>query len=426
MIKDVNKGIINISYNYQNLPVQIDKQVDTRLEYQYDATGNKLRQTEIYKGLVSKTTDFVGNFVYVNGKPAWNNYDEGRVVYNTNGTFITEAYSKDHLGNVRVTFGFEGALLKVRQVNSYYAFGMNIKELSKNSTNRVHPNEYLYNGKMMQDEQGLNWLDYGARMYDAVLGRWHVSDAFAEQAYSLSPYRYGLNNPISFIDPDGNLESTHTDENGNVIAVYNDGDNGVYKHKGKGEEAKKEVDTKYSKENTSADGEKKGETEYWDEFRDHDNQTGEILDNVAPGAKILFGQHWEPTINKLHNEAKNMNLSEIANNSTDGGKFDVKTKLEYAPNGSATGKMLNGKYATARSAGNYLAGYNGRHGTMLGVGISFTAYMRLAGAVHQGQWKGASTALDVLFGGVSYGNSPWFGEIEYAGRMIQSGWQRKY
>lgn len=48
---NVNKGIINISYNYQNLPVQIDKQVDTRLEYQYDATGNKLRQTEIYKGL---------------------------------------------------------------------------------------------------------------------------------------------------------------------------------------------------------------------------------------------------------------------------------------------------------------------------------------------------------------------------------------
>ncbi len=200
MIKDVNKGIINISYNYQDLPVQLDKQIDTRLEYQYDATGNKLRQTEIYKGLVSKTTDFVGNFVYVYGKPAWNNYDEGRVVYNTNGTYITEAYLKDHLGNVRVAFGFEGALLKVRQVNSYYAFGMNIKELSKNGTNRVHPNEYLYNGKMMQDEQGLNWLDYGARFYDAVLGRWHGLDPLGEKYPDFAGYIYCRDNPITRID----------------------------------------------------------------------------------------------------------------------------------------------------------------------------------------------------------------------------------
>ena len=46
-----NKWIINISYNFRNLPVQLDKQVDTRIDYLYDAAGNKLRQTEIYKGL---------------------------------------------------------------------------------------------------------------------------------------------------------------------------------------------------------------------------------------------------------------------------------------------------------------------------------------------------------------------------------------
>ncbi|MBL7903469.1 MAG: hypothetical protein JNL22_00465 [Bacteroidales bacterium] len=224
LIKDVNKGIINISYNYLNQPTQLDKQTDTRLEYQYDAAGNKLRQTEIYKGVIQKTTDFVGNFVYVNGKPAWNTYDEGRVVYNTNGTFIMEASIKDHLGNIRIAFAPEGSLLKVRQVNSYYAFGMNIKELSKNGSNRVHPNEYLYNGKMMQDEQGLNWLDYGARFYDPVLGRWHAVDPLAEQRNWLSPYQYAQNSPIIRIDPNGMLDDGYTiDEDGYIERVDDTG-----------------------------------------------------------------------------------------------------------------------------------------------------------------------------------------------------------
>lgn len=50
---------------------------------------------------------------------------------------------------------------------------------------------------------GLDLYDYGARLYDSPLGRWHVMDPLCEKYYSVSPYAYCLNNPVKFVDPDG-------------------------------------------------------------------------------------------------------------------------------------------------------------------------------------------------------------------------------
>jgi len=125
---------------------------------------------------------------------------EGRYVFEKENAFA-EFYLKDHLGNVRVAFrrNDKSGTAELREVNAYYPYGMNIRGLS-GVYNTFRPNEFFYQGKEMDDELGLNWLDFHARMYDPVLGRWNVLDP-AQQ--NISGYMAMGDNPVSNIDPDG-------------------------------------------------------------------------------------------------------------------------------------------------------------------------------------------------------------------------------
>ena len=87
-------------------------------------------------------------------------------------------------------------------------------------------NRFKFNGKEEQTTGNLGLLDYGARMYDANIGRWMVQDPLSEKYYAYSQYSFSGNNPILNIDSDGKAWDTFIDA---AFLIYDLG-SALYNH----------------------------------------------------------------------------------------------------------------------------------------------------------------------------------------------------
>lgn len=226
MTQDFNKGVEFIKYNYLNKPYYISFNRSNYITYIYDAAGTKLKKTVHYNG-TETSTDYVGDFVYHENTLSFAASEAGRITPQADGSFRNEYIIADHLGNTRTLFTDANSDGKpeILQENHYDPFCMAIGNLSYETPDGN--NKYKYNGKELQDDLGLNWYDYGARMYDAAIGRWHVVDPMANLRNWVSSYTYCQNNPMNRIDPDGALDTKYEDEEGNELLNTEDGSSAV-------------------------------------------------------------------------------------------------------------------------------------------------------------------------------------------------------
>ena len=198
MVYDSRRGL-NLQYNFINLIRNVsDLSTGTvKAAYTYSADGVKRRVEDADR----RGYRYRGDLVYrlENGISTLESasFAGGRIV-RSGSDYLPKYFITDHLGSVRVVEDAYGA---VEETNDYYPFGCRWAD----SGSAVSTNRYRFAGKEEQRTGELDFIDFGARMYDPALARWFVQDCYAEKYFPLSPYCYCANNPLNVVDPDGKI-----------------------------------------------------------------------------------------------------------------------------------------------------------------------------------------------------------------------------
>ena len=137
------------------------------------------------------------------GRPTTVQNNGRYILLNQDSTLTWCSVEKDHLGSNRVVREETSGINRL-QINHYYPFGNTFGEY--NHCDEIPGlQRYKFNGKELDLVHGLRLYDYGARMYDQILGCWTSVDPMAEKYYHISPYVFCADNPVNIIDPDGKV-----------------------------------------------------------------------------------------------------------------------------------------------------------------------------------------------------------------------------
>ncbi len=246
---------LHLDWNSRNKIVQVRKGSSTRLDFEYDATGNRVMKRINTNGSSRKETlfyvrDAVGKVlgVYshsvssVGGSLAGQLYFKEAHIYGnarigihtpgaqlplasqntvsianvfpTEGGFSASRGERqyelnNHSGNVMATItdrkipdpSGPGFLADLVSAQDYYPFGMEMPN------RKIAGGEYRYGfgakEKIDETQGNANYYDFEARMYDPRVGRTSSTDPNAAEFPALSPYSFLANNPVNVTDQFG-------------------------------------------------------------------------------------------------------------------------------------------------------------------------------------------------------------------------------
>lgn len=196
-----NRNPMDFQYNYLNLTDVVSTSQGSTI-FTWLADGTRA-QTRKVNGGQERGTVYLGSLMYdyTNTTLSVETLFDGGVIGAAQGGEYSTLYIADHLGSVRVAVSGQPMLF-----NEYEPFGLLEKEYSVRLFPQMPPelNDRLWSGKEELFPAGESILDFGARLYDPAIARWIAPDPMAEKDDRFSPYVYCFNNPLLYVDPDGN------------------------------------------------------------------------------------------------------------------------------------------------------------------------------------------------------------------------------
>ncbi|MDP2654709.1 MAG: RHS repeat-associated core domain-containing protein [Candidatus Doudnabacteria bacterium] len=187
-------------YDAENRLVEVRRDSELAAKFEYDGDGGRTKKILYDNGAMTKEFVFVGalyeetdgagtNFIYLGDQRV-------AAAGNSEASF----YHGDHLGGTNVVTDWGGV---IKEVVEYEPYGQFTRHDDYSAGQSV---EHYFTGQRLDDEVGLYY--YGARYYDAGLGRFITADTVVpnpNNPQEFNRYSYVLNNPVNRVDPSGHF-----------------------------------------------------------------------------------------------------------------------------------------------------------------------------------------------------------------------------